>query len=121
MRREDYKDLEVALAMISVGDSIYAVHSDHTRFDFKTNERVPVNYIEEFKVIKSPFMTVWGLKVELKNERFGPYNQSLDYIDYFNGKLYIWNKNGWYYSDEYENRVEKLIEIINSPNTRFGL
>jgi hypothetical protein len=47
------------------------------------------------------------------------YLQSLDSIDEYNGELYIFNDNGKYYHDDYDERMKRLIRIINSDQTEF--
>jgi hypothetical protein len=118
MYQEDYLNRTILLAMLSVGDVIYHVSENCRNYNIKADKHDYLNIINTFIVTKAPFQTKHGLTIEIKNT-FGLYNQQLSRIDEYEGKLYAWNKNGWYYDYEYEKRIERLIEIILSPYTIF--
>jgi hypothetical protein len=115
MTQADYKIREALIALLCVGDDIQILTTNVNHFDIHQKVHRKVNMIETFTITK-----VLENKVELVVKRYSEhsyFSQDFYHLDEYKGRLIGWNIMGWYQDNEYEKRIKKLVEAIESKDT----
>jgi hypothetical protein len=114
MTQQDYKIREALIALLCVGDTIYHLATNQSDYNANTQQHNHYHLITNY--IISEIISNKKIRV---GSRWSGFIQDLSMVDEYNGKLYIWNIQGWYAPNKYELRVQRMKEYIESPYTKI--
>jgi hypothetical protein len=105
MTQADYKIREGLIALMCVGDTIFHLHGEDETSNY------------HLKVVRTcTILEIHETTIKVIDTTDNPYVVDINLIDEYNGYLYIWTATGWYGSNNYERRLEKMDRILKSAD-----
>jgi hypothetical protein len=114
MTQQDYEIREALIALLCVGDKIHHLATNQSNYNAVTQLHNHYHLLTTYiitEILPNQKIRVGG--------KYSGFIQTLDMVDEYKGKLYIWNVQGWYSPNKYELRLSRLAEYLESPYTKY--